>query len=208
MKHARNVGENMEESRFLITSKTVDDYIAKWYANPVNKYSEMIIFELVKRFRSNATYENVQLKAGIINNLYSTRVQELDGVVKDFLAEYKNIDMLIANGEPDAVKKIAKCGVHRNFSFATKFCYFHNPNAFPIYDSMVLLALKEIKKKNPKISFKVSSFTYDRYESFRNTIDSVINLLDIKKTYGEIDKYLWQLGKEISIEKEESKRGQ
>lgn len=81
------------------------------------------------------------------------------------------------------------------YSFATKYCSRHKPNEYPIFHSFVEKLLKYFRNVDKKLIFHNDDLKdYQKYKSI---------LLDFQKNYGledfnlkQIDKYLWQLGKE------------
>lgn len=94
------------------------------------------------------------------------------------------------------IQRVVISNVERNFySFATKYCSHHNPLDYPIYDSYVEKVLCHFRDRDKFISFKTPDLK--DYEKFKGT------LIDFRSFYGldqynlkEIDKYMWQLGKE------------
>ena len=102
-------------------------------------------------------------------------------------------------GDTTLVNDIAKLkinGVDKNFySFATKYCSHHYPEVFPIYDSFVEKCLMYFYKKDKFCIFKKEDLK--DYTKFKSV------LICFKKYYGideynlkDIDRYLWQLGKD------------
>jgi hypothetical protein len=78
----------------------------------------------------------VLLKALALNKLYSTRV--LDKDIEPLARHIAGlcIEPSLREGRPDAVDRIANCsGLQLYFSFASKYCSWHNPRPYPIYDS-------------------------------------------------------------------------
>ena len=79
------------------------------------------------------------LKVVTLNHLYGTGILATSKVAEHIY--HLNIDSKIHNGQPEAVHLIAKVQlgkqIRNNYSFATKYCAWHNPNGFPIYDNYV-----------------------------------------------------------------------
>ena len=70
------------------------------------------------------------------------------------------IDEKLENNVLDIVNKIAKVKISDNkeinyYSFATKYCSFHKPEIYPIYDSFIEKILMNFK--NDKFRFDNSS---------------------------------------------------
>lgn len=110
-----------------------------------------------------------------------------------------NIDDRLMTGDVALVSDIQKVtinGVEKNFySFATKYCSHHRPLDYPICDSYVEKVLCYFRDRDKFASFKTPELK--DYTKFKGT------LIDFRSFYGldqynlkEIDKYMWQLGKE------------
>ena len=108
--------------------------------------------------------------------------------------------ILSCNTNVTLVNDIAKVQVSDDkcinfYSFATKYCSRHKPTEYPIFDSFVEKLLKYFRDTDKKIIFQNDDLKdYQKYKCV---------LLDFQKKYGledfnlkQIDKYLWQLGKE------------
>lgn len=86
--------------------------------------------------------------------------------------------------------KVGRDQVERTFySFATKYCSHHQPSKYAIYDNYVEKVLIFFKNR-------------DHFCDFKNK-----DLKDYPKfTLKEIDKYLWQLGKEYYNKTQKKKK--
>ena len=145
----------------------------------------------------NTDMSDILLKVAALNDFYSTNIFSVYPVAKHILS--LNIDERLKAGDVTLVSDIQKVtisGVERNFySFATKYCSHHCPLDFPIYDSYVEKVLCYFRDRDKFTSFKTPDLK--EYETFKGT------LIDFRAFYGldqynlkEIDKYMWQLGKE------------
>lgn len=87
-------------------------------------------------------------------------------------------------------------GVKKNFySFATKYCSHHKPEEYPIYDSYVEKMLMYFQKTDKFAKFKKADLK--NYAKFKSILIEFKKFYDINEyTLKEIDKYIWQLGKE------------
>ena len=83
----------------------------------------------------------------------------------------------------------------RFYSFASKYCSHHNPDAFPIFDNYVSKVLIHFKKQD-----KFAKFTHEDlrdYIKFNEVLDEFAKFYNLKEfSRKDLDKYLWQLGKE------------
>jgi len=110
-----------------------------------------------------------------------------------------DIDNALAEGEPTIVDKIANehgilktkgIGNRSFYSFATKYCSWHNDKAYPIYDSFVHKILVAYKKKD---HFSVFNDTDLRnYIRFKEIIFDFKNYYSLEQfNLKEVDKFLW-----------------
>ena len=74
------------------------------------------------------------------------------------------------------------------YVFSSKFCHFHKPSKFPIYDQYAGRALSELNNKK-------YSYYENNYRLFKTDLDFLISQLSWKSSYNEIDEYLWLYGK-------------
>lgn len=149
-------------------------------------------------YPNNTDIKQVIIKVSALNDFYSTNIFKVFNVAKHIID--LNIDERLAINDVTLVNDIAKVQVSDNkcvnfYSFATKYCSRHKPTEYPIFDSFVEKLLKYFRDTDKKIIFHNDDLKdYQKYKSI---------LLDFQKNYGledfnlkQIDKYLWQLGKE------------
>lgn len=108
-----------------------------WKRMPGYPVQEEILKFLVDRYPDNLNPEGVDLKVKCLNLFYSTGILATNSVAK--CIQQEEIDKKLRVGDPTVVDIIAHCNdVGRtNYSFATKYCALHQPDKFPIYDSIV-----------------------------------------------------------------------
>ena len=126
-----------------------------------------------------------------------------------------------------AEKVVAKDGeTRRNNSLATKYCGFHCPDFYPIYDSFVgqmLLAFnKEPEHKcfydsckscgltDALASENASEWVSENYEKYCGLIEKFRECYKLDKeefSLKDIDKYLWQVGKRMKANKKAREKG-
>lgn len=81
------------------------------------------------------------------------------------------------------------------YSFATKFCSHHNKIDFAIFDGYVESVLAYFKDDLKSDSFTKKADLRE-YPKFKKILRDFKNRYKIKATFKELDKYLWQLGKQ------------
>ena len=145
----------------------------------------------------NTDVSDILLKVAALNDFYSTNIFSAYPVAKHILS--LRIDDQLKTGDVTLVSDIRKVtinGVERNFySFATKYCSHHRPLDFPIYDSYVEKVLCYFRDRDKFASFKTTDLK--DYAKFKRTLIDVRSAYDLDQyNLKEIDKYMWQLGKE------------
>src|ERR1035441_4466598 len=131
------------------TVELVKAKICEFDGDPSTRLGEDALGQLWAQFPRNTETPHVLLKVLALNNLYRTRVRDID---VETLARHiagLGIDPLLAEGSASAVDLISHCDKLRDcVSFATKYCSWHNPDAYPIYDSRVNECLWSYKKQD------------------------------------------------------------
>lgn len=178
--------------------KEVQKYLDLWDSLENYVLQENSLYKLFnKTYPKNTDIDDILIKASSLNDFYSTNIFSIFPVAKHILE--LDIDERLKNGDTSLVNDIADVtisGVKKHFySFATKYCSHHNSDAFPIYDDFVKKVLLYFKSKD-----KFDVFTADDlkdYSKFKNILISFKKYYDIDNySLKDIDRYLWQLGKE------------
>lgn len=163
-----------------------------------NSAEESAIKELFKMFPDNKDYRGVLLKSIVINTLYATQIGAIVKVARHILG--LNVDARLKKGDPLLVDKIAKVTINgkvrRNYAFATKYCSFHNPCEYPIYDSFVDKVLRAYQKKDKFLSQPLGDLK--NYERFKEVLEAFVLFYDLRAVNArELDCFLWGYGKEV-----------
>jgi hypothetical protein len=111
-------------------------YLTQWNAGN-NQNLDVALRTVFQAMPNNTDIGEVAVKLAALNGIYAVvRVAEhIVGLGIDArLAEAKVDPNLI---EDVARVEITKGKPRRNYSFATKYCAFHRPDLYPIYDSLV-----------------------------------------------------------------------
>ena len=112
---------------------------------------------------------------------------------------YLNIDSRLTGGGKALVNDIALVNTgskKRNFySFASKYCSHHQPEACPIYDSYVDKMLRYYRKVD-KFS-KFSNSDLKSYPKFIGVLEALREFYNVSTyTLRQLDVFLWLAGKE------------
>jgi hypothetical protein len=152
----------------------------------------------LKTYPHNVKIEDVLIKVCSLNDFYSTHILSPFTIAKHIVS--LKIDKDLLKEDLALVNKIGKVemsdGITRNFySFATKYCSHHKPKIYPIYDYYVEKILMYFKRKDAFSNFKKDDLR--EYSRYRDIIIEFQQFYGLKKyNLKQIDKYLWQLGKE------------
>ncbi len=161
-----------------------------------NAVVEQALEELFRQYPANDNEAHVLLKVVALNRLYSTNILAVQDVARHIYRLAPEIDDALKAGSPEVVDKIANVTIsatrkRRKFwSFATKYCNWHQHELFPIWDSRVNRCLR---------SLKGSPFTRpDNWTRYREFVDLMQQFRDFYNlgefTFKEIDKFLWVYG--------------
>lgn len=167
----------------------------------------------------NTNLDHVLLKVVALNSLYSTMIRvnsKLTPTVYDVARHIVdlNIDAILDEGSESLVKEIANTKAlaeklnkekQYNYSFATKYCSFHRPESYPIYDSRVNECLWHLRNLGELRQFKRMELW--EYYTFKKIVTEFRDsLLPERFTYKEIDQYLYVEGGKLLAAKEEGKQ--
>ena len=157
---------------------------------------------LFSAYPKNTCSWQVLLKVTVLNALYKTRIMNVYPVVETILGVGRKLDSLILRADPAAVDlmkmvKFENRGKAINFfSFASKYCHFHKPDSYPIYDQYVDAALRKLRR-DKKLSFGTDALNREAYAPFKSVIDSFIGMYANGCAYDAADKFLWCMGKDL-----------
>jgi len=176
----------------------------------VYRIQEDILQRLKNDYPDHKSRAAVEVKVKLLNLLYSTYILATNRMT-DHIFDIKNIDALLKKGEHSLVKQIASINIDNKnydfYSFATKYCAYHNPDAFPIYDNIVASVFTKLfedgnlepyictRKKGVENGYSRTAFAaklrdYDFYIAVYNRFMELYGLKG-KLTYRQVDAYLW-----------------
>lgn len=148
---------------------------------------------IFKTWPANSSLPQVLTKVVTLNRLYSTSIFDVHGVARHILD--MDIDQALSAGDRKLVPRIATFTLsngksRNNYSFATKYCAWHNPTDFQIYDSRVDEALWHYKKHYGFASFR--RYDLGDYARFMQIMDQFIEHFGLH-AFGRrhLDRFLW-----------------
>lgn len=195
----KNMGTKMKINR--PTKYGVDKCLGFW-RNEANFYKpEEALTRLFGDYRLNSDISAILAKVYAINDAFGTAVY-WQIIIAEHI-ERQNIDEGLSVGDLFVVDRIrlghgikTSKGRERNlYSFATKYCAFHNPEKYPMFDSNVERALRYFNKHH--------EFKFDgdlrKYKDFVSTIEKFQKTFELQSfSFRDIDKYLYLIGRELN----------
>lgn len=168
-----------------------------------NQLIEQTLSELFQQYPRNDDLRHVLLKIVAVNSLYHTCIYALDTVARHIHAHAPEIDAALEAGSHEIVDKIAKVRVqgkiHNFFSFATKYCSWHQPEKYPIYDSRVDQYLWTLQQQKAFAAAFHHPHLWD-YPKFHNIVVTFRDSHGLSEfTFKEIDKFLYLQGESKSL---------
>ena len=168
-----------------------------------NQTLEEALRELFGHYPHNTQPAQVLLKVTALNTLYSTQIplyRESIPTIFEVARHIVNLDIDsdLKRGDDGLVSRLAKIEippkkVRFNYSFATKYCSWHNPNAYPIFDSRVYTYLCHLVNHGCLDRF-IQKDMWD-YPTFKRTIEGFMGRNRLGRfTFKDIDKFLYLQG--------------
>ncbi len=164
--------------------------------------AEKVVTKIFVENPNNNKLQNVLPKITILNALYSTSILNVIEYA-EYIVTIKKLDKLLVEGNNHAVDQIRlghnirnkKSNKEYNFySFATKYCSFHNKKNFVIYDDILSKLLYEINKF-VNIDDKLKKVYFRDYDYYKNFITELLIKIDKKINFKTFDMALWIIGK-------------
>ncbi|MDE6240981.1 MAG: hypothetical protein K2M08_01010 [Anaeroplasmataceae bacterium] len=163
----------------LMTNESIETVDAEVEATDNYGRENNLITECFKKYPNNTDIATVAMKIGLIDITNSTNISRYKRFISvvelaEIISLIPNIDERIKNGDPEVVTIIAKANGKINlFSFASKYCCYHNKNLYGRDDYSILdTVLKDslpkmftdIKKSN--IQHWVDTYNYKAYNDY------------------------------------------
>jgi hypothetical protein len=165
----------------------------------LNKYKEAYLSEsdrtlslIFRTFPKNNNRYEILAKVSILNQLYSTNIFDPYTVAKHIHS--LSIDKDLSNGVKNIVEKIAnvkfKSTKRYLYSFATKYCSWHYPEKYFMYDRYVESILWEYKKQFKFYNYRRSEIK--NYEKFSTVYTNFVHFFGLECfSKKNLDEFLW-----------------
>jgi hypothetical protein len=180
------------------TEQLVRKYLDKFQRDKRYAPADEGLTELLRKFPRNVELGEVAVKAASINALYTAGILGIFQVAKR--VHRLNIDPELARHSTAIVDKIAAVrfkNKRRNvFSFATKYCSWHDRKNYPIYDRFVDRLLRAYRGKDNFMKFRNDELR--RYAYFKRIVSTFRDHYGLQRfSFTELDKFLWLYGRHL-----------
>ena len=167
--------------------------------------ADLALSELFRQYPRNESYSHVLLKVVALDRLYSTNVKACYDAANHIHKRGEEIDSALANGSPEIVDTIAALKLSISgkqrliYSFASKYCSWHRPGKYPIWDSRVrqyLTALRyQLKDTEDAGLLGTNPYLWTLYPEFVALIERMQKRYGLEEfTFKDIDKLMWKYG--------------
>lgn len=195
--------EYRDVSGDVITNESVED--AERMVQETENYGpeNELISRCLHKFPGNTDPDLVAMKVGLIDITNSTHLSQHKSKISmvelaNIIATIPNIDERIAAGDPEVVNEIARSNGKINlFSFASKYCCYHNRNLYGRDDYSILdTVLKEYLPRYfddvTKGQIQKWQDTYN-YKAYNDYITRKLDELDITVEHRKrkFDHFVW-----------------
>lgn len=179
------------------TPGLVWEYIRQFEDSERYNLADQAIIKLFRLIPHNKDLEDILLKLSVINNLYSTRILATFELARHI--QRLNIDPELAVHSTEIVNRIADFSVSGKriyvFSFATKYCNWHDQEHYPILDSFVEKLIIAYRNRDEFAIFEKKELqNYTRFKEILEIFRQHYRLTAFG--FKKLDKYLWLYGKE------------
>ena len=186
-----------------ITNESIDKVEEEVEATNNYGAENELIAACLKKYPYNTDIETVAMKIGLIDITNSTNISRYKRFISvvelaKIISEIPNIDERIKNGDPEVVSTIARTNGKINlFSFASKYCCYHNKNLYnkddySIYDTVLKKSLPKMFTdiKQSDIQRWVDTFDYKSYNDYiTNKLDEIGITIPFRKR--KFDHFIW-----------------
>ena len=198
-----------------ITEKNIEDAEQMVIGDQTYGTEGQAIEDIFKKHTKNDDISIVMMKICLLDFTNGTNINKhrkkisLYEIAKK-ITDIKNIDSRIEEGDPKVVNEIAKCidkatgdELVNLFSFASKFCHYHNKHGYgkddySIFDSVVQAVLPVYFEKDITRS-QIEKWRKDyNYKAFNDFIGEKLEKMQINidGRRGKFDHFLWYPNKD------------
>jgi len=177
------------------------------------------LFRLFEQYPENTNLSDVLLKVVTLNALYSTRIwvnskyspTDLKYAptvyyVAQHIVDLK-IDAALSRADEALVAGITNIKVadkdHYYYSFATKYCSFHRPESYPIFDQRVKEYLWQLRNQDGGLHPRFQQQVLWNYPELKRIINDMRDQYSLQNfSYKQIDAFFYLEGGKLLAAKE------
>ena len=197
----------MNSASILPTEENVRRACKQFDDDPI---VEEALKDLFTQYPRNDDHPHVLLKVVALNRLYSAGIYAVYDAARHIHEHAQVIDSGLAAGSPEVVDLITAVPIKATgkvlhfWCFATKYCSWHNPRSYPIWDAHVREYLTWLRQR-PEGRFLVKA--PDSWTKYAEFVDMINNLRKLDTLSGcefsfkQIDKFLYTEGGKLIAEK-------
>ena len=176
--------------------RLVQEYVTQFQNEPDCVAADEAIALLIDKYPQNQEVKEVLLKVAAINQLYNAGVYtRAIYSVAELICDIE-IDSELNEGSLDVVGELAHreiTGENHRYVFATKYCHWHRPTLYPIYDDVVADLLWKYQKAYRFAEFRKGDLVSENYPLYKGIIEKFKSEYDLGGvSFRELDKFLWR----------------
>jgi len=177
----------------------------KYELVPKNRNSDGALTAIIAFLPGNTSVEHVLTKSALLNSLYSTQIYDIYRMAEHIVTQ--DLDGALTSGSIEAVSRVreghgitTKMGKERDlYSFATKYCHWHKPKTYPMYDVNVARAIRMLNTRL-RFAISLSDAVLSDYQQFKGLIDICKERLRLDwPGYKRLDQALWMIGRDPDV---------
>ena len=190
-------------SNDVISNETLDEASALVQSTDNYGPENDLITRCLKKFPQNTDPDVVAMKIGLIDITNSTHLSQHKSLISmvelcDIIVDIPDIDARIRAGDPEVVNEIARSNGKINlFSFASKYCCYHNHNLYGRDDYSILDTI--LKEYLPRYFPDIRKGTIQRwqdtfnYSAYNDYITRKLDELGITVSFRKrkFDHFVW-----------------
>jgi hypothetical protein len=180
------------------TKPLVERYLCEFRDSERYFLSDQAITTLFEMLPANDTLDHVLLKVTVLNDLYGTNIYGTFDMARHICS--LQIDGDLRKQSTQIVDRIADASFsgkpRQAFSFATKYCSWHDKDNYPLYDGYVEKLLMAYRRKDHFATFKKADLrSYSSYKPVVSAFREHYHLTEY--SFKQLDKFLWFYGKHL-----------
>lgn len=210
------------KSSSLTNEKLTNEMIQNCYNTCAKVYEEEVKLtnKILHRYCKNVDVVAVAIKICVIDVRNSTHLSTSKEILPlhklaEIICNIKDFDNRIKSGDPKLVNELAKntkTNGRNLFSFASKYCYFHNhyiyhKDDFSIYDASLQKNLcKYDTELDPK---KIDNWRKEcNYEIYNDSIGKILDkyCITLENRREKFDFFIWEQAKQQTKQDKEAKK--